>query len=69
MHTANNFAISLFVMFGIESTTSTAQFNDVVTSIAFNLILCIIMYYVGMKTDWFGELKEGAQNTGLFNNE
>lgn len=69
MHTANNFAISLFVMLGIQSTTSTIQFYDVVTSIAFNLILCIIMYYVGIKTDWFGELKEEVQNTGLFNKE
>ena len=63
MHTANNFAISLFVMFGLKSTTSTPLFNDVVMSIMFHIILCAIMYYVGMKTNWFGEIKENPENT------
>ena len=63
MHTANNFAISLFVMFGLKSTTSTPLFNDVVMSIIFDIILCAIMYYVGMKTNWFGEIKENPENT------
>ena len=63
MHTANNFAISLVVMFGLKSTTSTPLFNDVVMSIIFDIILCAIMYYVGMKTNWFGEIKENPENT------
>lgn len=63
MHTANNFSISLFIMFGLRSSTSSPQFNDVVISIVFDIILCAIMYYVIMKTDWFSEIKEDTQNT------
>ena len=63
MHTANNFSISLFIMFGLRSATSSPQFNDVVISIVFDIILCAIMYYVIMKTDWFSEIKEDTQNT------
>jgi membrane protease YdiL (CAAX protease family) len=63
IHTANNFSISLFIMFGLKSATSTPQFNDVVISIVFDIILCAIMYYVIMKTDWFSEIKEDTQNT------
>ena len=63
MHTANNFSISLFIMFGLRSATSAPQFNDVVLSIVFDIILCAIMYYVIMKTDWFSEIKEDTQNT------
>jgi membrane protease YdiL (CAAX protease family) len=63
MHTANNFSISLFIMFGLRSATSSPQFNDVVISIVFDIILCAIMYYVIMKTDWFSEIKEDIQNT------
>lgn len=63
MHTANNFSISLFIMFGLRSATSAPQFNDVVISIVFDIILCAIMYYVIMKTDWFSEIKEDTQNT------
>ena len=63
MHTANNFSISLFIMFGLRSATSSPQFNDVVISIVFDIILCAIMYCVIMKTDWFSEIKEDTQNT------
>lgn len=63
MHTANNFSISLFIMFGLRSATSAPQFNDVVISIVFDIILCAIMYYVIMKTDWFSEINENTQNT------
>lgn len=63
MHTANNFSISLFIMFGLRSATSAPQFNDAVLSIVFDIILCAIMYYVIMKTDWFSEIKEDTQNT------
>jgi len=62
MHTANNFSISLFIMFGLRSATSAPQFNDAVLSIVFDIILCA-MYYVIMKTDWFSEIKEDTQNT------
>ena len=63
MHTANNLSISLFIMFGLGSATSAPQFSDVVISIVFDIILCAIMYYVIMKTDWFSEIKEDTQNT------
>lgn len=58
LHTANNLTLSVFVMFGFTSTTSTPQFNDFAISIVFEIILFIIMYYIGKKTDWFGEIKE-----------
>ncbi len=58
VHTANNFTISLFVMLGIQSTTSSPTLTDAVISIAFLIILYVVMYYVGKKTDWFGEIKE-----------
>ena len=63
IHTANNFSISLFIMFGLISATSSPTFNNVVISIVFDIILCAIMYYLIMKTDWFGEIKENPQNT------
>ncbi|MBQ6099998.1 MAG: CPBP family intramembrane metalloprotease [Methanobrevibacter sp.] len=58
LHTANNLILSLFVMFGIHSSTSSPGLNDVVISIVFQLILCAIMYFVGKKTNWFGEIEE-----------
>ena len=57
VHTMNNFTISLFVMLGIQSSTSSPTLTDAVTSIAFLIILYIVVYYVGKKTDWFGEIK------------
>ena len=63
IHTANNFSISLFIMFRLISATSSPTFNNVVISIVFDIILCAIMYYLIMKTDWFGEIKENPQNT------
>lgn len=61
MHTANNFIISLFVMFGLTSTTSSPPMGEVVISIIFDIVLCAIMYYVGKRTDWFGEITEPAE--------
>ena len=58
LHTANNFCFGLFVMFGLEASTSSPQLWDVVSGIVFMVILFIIMYYVGKKTDWFAELPE-----------
>ncbi|MBQ6351288.1 MAG: hypothetical protein IJI42_10200, partial [Methanobrevibacter sp.] len=66
IHTANNFSISLFVMLGLQYSTSNPSLSDTATTIAFEIILFIIMYYVGKKTDWFGEIPENSQNTGLF---
>ena len=57
IHTANNLSICLFVMFGLHSTSSTLELNDTIISVVFEIILLIIMYYVGKKTDWFGEIK------------
>lgn len=57
IHTANNLSICLFVMFGLHSTSSTVELNDTIISVVFEIILLIIMYYVGKKTDWFGEIK------------
>ena len=61
IHTANNFTITLFVMFGLNSATSSPQLNDAIIAIAFDVILCALMYYVGKKTDWFGEIKQSEQ--------
>ena len=58
IHTANNFIISLFVMFGLSSASSSAQLNDAIIIIVFDIILCVLMYYIGKKTDWFGEIKQ-----------
>lgn len=68
LHTANNFSFGLFVMLGLEASTSTPQLWDVASAIVFLIILYIIMYYVGKKTDWFGEIPENSQNIGLFKN-
>ena len=56
IHTANNFAVGLFVMLGLKTSTSSPQLLDVAATIVFLIILYIIMYYVGKKTDWFGEI-------------
>ena len=66
IHTANNFSISLFVMLGLQYSTSNPSLSDTAATIVFEIILFIIMYYVGKKTDWFGEIPENSQNTGLF---
>ena len=55
IHTANNFSVGLFVMLGLKKSTSSPQLFDVAGAIVFLIILYIIMYYVGNKTDWFGE--------------
>ena len=62
LHTANNFAVGLFVMLGLKASTSSPQLWEVVASIVFLIILFIIMYYVGNKTNWFGEISENSQN-------
>ena len=62
LHTANNLSISLFVMFGLQSTSSTVQLEEAAIAIVFEVMLCILMYYIGRKTDWFGEIEETPQN-------
>lgn len=62
LHTANNLTIALFVMFGLQSTTSTINPTDFIMSIVLNIILFVILYFVGMKTQWFGEIKEDVEN-------
>ncbi|WP_405267091.1 CPBP family intramembrane glutamic endopeptidase [Methanobrevibacter sp.] len=69
LHTANNFSVGLFVMLGLQASTSSPQLGEVAVTIVFLIMLFIIMYYVGKKTDWFGEIPENSQNVGLFNYE
>lgn len=58
LHTANNFCLGLFVMLGLQAPTSTPQLSNVIETIIFIIILGVIMYYVGKKTEWFGEVSE-----------
>ena len=58
IHTANNFTVGLFVMLGLHVSTSSPQLESVVGTIIFEIVLFIIMYYVGKKTNWFGEIPE-----------
>ena len=60
IHSANNFAVGLFVMLGLKTSTSSPQLADVVSGIVFLIIMFGIMYYVGEKTDWFGEIPENS---------
>ncbi|WP_407415001.1 CPBP family intramembrane glutamic endopeptidase [Methanobrevibacter sp.] len=69
IHTANNLSLGLFVTFGHYTSTSSPSLASVASVIVFEIILFIIMYYVGEKTDWFGEVPENAQNIELFSNE
>jgi hypothetical protein len=62
IHTANNFSLGLFIMLGLQESTSSPQLWDVASSIVFMIVMCLIMYYVGKKTDWFGEIQENPQN-------
>ena len=61
-HTANNLSIALFVMFGLSSTSSTVGQYDFIFAVIFDLILFAVVYFVGMKTNWFGEIKETSEN-------
>lgn len=56
-HTANNLTIAIVVMLGMEETTSTIGQVDLVTSVVFQIIVFAILYYVGNKTSWFGEIE------------
>jgi hypothetical protein len=69
MHTANNFSMGLFIMLGLQASSSSPQLWDVASSIVFLMILYAVMYYAGRKTDWFGEIPESSQNIELFHHE
>lgn len=60
IHTANNFCVGLFVMLGLQTSTSAPQLYDVISTIIFVIILGVTMYYVGKKTEWFGEVPENS---------
>ena len=60
IHTANNFTVGLFVMLGLHASTSTPQLGSVVGTIIFEIILSIVLYLVGKKTNWFGEIPESS---------
>lgn len=63
LHSANNLSLSLFVMFGIQASTSSPTLYDVSTSIVFEIILAAIMYYVINKTEFLSEIEENTQDT------
>ncbi|MBP3791741.1 MAG: CPBP family intramembrane metalloprotease [Methanobrevibacter sp.] len=60
-HTANNLSLSLLVMFGIQSTTSTIQMSDLIISTTGTVIFGILLYYIGKRSNWFGEIPENLQ--------
>ena len=60
-HTANNLSFSLLVMFGIQSTTSTIQMADLLISTMGSVIFGILLYYIGKRNNWFGEIPETLQ--------
>lgn len=62
MHTASNFSIGLSVMLGLRTSTSSPQLYSVLATVIFEIVLLVIMYYVGRKTNWFGEIPENNQN-------
>ena len=60
-HTANNLSFSLLVMFGIQSSTSTIQMADLIISTMGSVIFGILLYYIGKRSNWFGEIPETLQ--------
>ena len=59
-HTANNLSLSLLIMFGLQSAQTNVTLPDFIEVTIFEIILCLIMYYVGKKTDWCGEIPENS---------
>ena len=57
----NNLTITIFVMLGIQLTSSSPEQMDVLISIIVEIVMSAIIYYVGVKTNWFGELTENEQ--------
>jgi len=60
-HTANNLSFSLLVMFGIQSSTSTIQMADLIISTMGSVIFGILLFYIGKRSNWFGEIPETLQ--------
>jgi len=60
IHTANNFCVGFFVMLGLHTSTSSPQISTVLPVIVFEILLCVLLYYVGKKTSWFGEIPENS---------
>ena len=58
IHSVNNFCVGLFVMLGLQASTSTPQLMDVAESCVFLIVMYVIMYYVGTRTSWFGEIPQ-----------
>ena len=63
MHTANNFSVGLFIMLGLLTSTSSPQLSSVAINFVLQIILFVVMYYVGEKTDWFGEIPQNSSNS------
>jgi membrane protease YdiL (CAAX protease family) len=60
LHTANNLSISIFIMLGLQSATSSPPLSDVAISIVFEIFLAAVMYYVINKTEWLSEVNENT---------
>ena len=60
VHTANNFSVGLFILLGLVTSTSSPQLSSVTISLLLQIILFVAMYYVGKKTDWFGEIPQNS---------
>ena len=58
IHTVNNLVITMTVMFGLSLNSSTIEISDFLLSTLIDVIIFAAVYYVGMKTNWFGEIKE-----------
>ena len=60
LHSANNMSIGLFTMLGLYTSTSSPQLTSVLPSVIFIIALSFLMYYIGKKTDWFGEIQKNT---------
>lgn len=58
IHTANNFSLGLLIMLGFLTSTSSPQLSSFAINLVLQIILFVVMYYVGKKTDWFGEIPQ-----------
>lgn len=61
-HAGNNLALALLVMIGIQVSTSNVQMNEAIISFIVDIALVIVIYYIGKKSNWFGEIPENSQN-------
>ncbi len=61
LHTANNLSLGILLSFGIE-TLPTLSLAALAEGTFFILLISAATYYVGKKTEWFGELPQNSQN-------